>query len=59
MLFCRKQSPQTLLKKRELTPVAWKETTILNDKKESLPIMNFKLELKQEVRKDIFDYFTA
>ncbi|WP_243107752.1 DUF3427 domain-containing protein [Clostridium sp. OF09-36] len=43
----------------EVTPVAWKETTILNDKKESRPIMNFKLELKQEVRKDIFDYFTA
>lgn len=43
----------------EVTPVKWEETTILNDKKEILPIMNFKLELKQEVRKDIFEYFTA
>ncbi len=43
----------------EALPIGWKQTTILNDKKEELPIMNFKLELKQEVRKDIFDYFTA
>ena len=43
----------------EVTPVKWEETTILNDKKEILPIMNFKLELKQEVRKDIFEYFTT
>lgn len=43
----------------EATPIKWVQTTILNDKKEALPIMNFKLELKQEVRKDIFDYFTA
>lgn len=43
----------------EAEPVKWEETTILNDKKQILPIMNFKLELKKEVRKDIFDYFTA
>ena len=43
----------------EASPIKWEQTTILNDKKEALPIMNFKLELKQEVRKDIFDYFTA
>ncbi len=43
----------------EALPRQWKETTILNDKGESLPIMNFKLELKDEVRKDIFDYFVG
>ena len=43
----------------EAEPVKWEETTILNDKKQILPIMKFKLELKKEVRKDIFDYFTA
>ena len=43
----------------EASPIKWEQTTIMNDKKEVLPIMNFKLELKQEVRKDIFDYFTA
>ena len=43
----------------EATPIKWQQTTIYNDKNEELPIMNFKLELKKEVRKDIFDYFTA
>lgn len=43
----------------EVTPIKWAQTTIENDKNEKLPIMNFKLELKQEARKDIFDYFTA
>lgn len=43
----------------EATPINWQQTTIYNDKNEELPIMNFKLELKKEVRKDIFDYFTA
>ena len=43
----------------EVSPIMWEQTTIENDKNEKLPIMNFKLELEQEVRKDIFDYFTA
>jgi len=43
----------------EANPIAWKETTIKNSKGIDLPIMNFKLELKNEARKDIFDYFTA
>lgn len=43
----------------EVDPVKWQQTTIQNDKGETLPIMNFKLELKNEARKDIFDYFTA
>ena len=43
----------------EVDPVKWQQTTIQNDKGELLPIMNFKLELKNEARKDIFDYFTA
>lgn len=43
----------------EVRPIMWNQTTITNDKNEVLPIMNFKLELKQEARKDIFDYFTA
>ena len=43
----------------EAYPVDWEQTTIENDNKETLPIMNFKLELKHEARKDIFDYFTA
>ncbi len=43
----------------EVTPIRWQQTTIENDNNEPIPIMNFKLELKQEARKDIFDYFTA
>ncbi len=43
----------------EVSPMKWEQTTIQNDNSEKLPIMNFKLELKQEARKDIFDYFTA
>lgn len=43
----------------EAEPVAWEETTIPDDNGQLLPIMNFKLELRHEARKDIFDYFTA
>ncbi len=43
----------------EAKPIKWVETTISNDKGQLLPIMNFKLELEHEVRKDIFEYFTA
>lgn len=43
----------------EVEPVKWEQTTIQNDKGEDLPIMNFKLELRHEARKDIFDYFVA
>ena len=43
----------------EVDPVKWKQTKIKNDKGEELPIMNFKLELRHEARKDIFDYFIA
>ncbi len=41
----------------EAVPVNWTQTIIYNDNNEKLPIMNFKLQLKREVRKDLFDYF--
>lgn len=39
------------------TPIEWTETTIVNDKGYTLPIMNFKMEIEHEVRNDIYDYF--
>lgn len=42
----------------KVNPIEWKETTIVNDKGNTLPIMNFKMELEHEVRNDIYDYFT-
>lgn len=42
----------------EAEPQEWQETAILNDKGQELPIMNFQLKLKHEVRADIYDYFT-
>jgi superfamily II DNA or RNA helicase len=42
----------------KVKPVEWTETTIVNDKGNTLPIMNFKMELEHEVRNDIYDYFT-
>lgn len=43
----------------EVNPIKWEQTTISDNNGNKLPIMNFKLELKDEARKDIFDYFTA
>ena len=40
----------------QVTPRGGEETTILNDKGLSLPIMNYKLMLKDEVREDVYDY---
>lgn len=40
----------------QVTPQGGEETTILNDKGVSLPIMNYKLMLKDEVREDVYDY---
>ena len=39
-------------------PVSWMETTIMNDKGESLPIMNFQMKLEHSARSDIYEYFT-
>ena len=33
------------------------ETTMRNDERKSLPIMNMQLELQHSVRDDIYDYF--
>lgn len=41
----------------KVNPIEWTETTIENDKGQTLPIMNFKMELEHEVRNDIYDYF--
>jgi hypothetical protein len=41
-----------------VTPVAWEETVIVNDKGVRLPIMNFKMKLEHSVRNDIYEYFT-
>lgn len=43
----------------EVDPIAWEQTTIEDDHGQNLPIMNFKLALRHEARKDIFEYFTA
>ncbi len=40
----------------EVSPIAWHQTTIKNDKEEELPIMNFKLKLKNPVREDLYEY---
>lgn len=38
-------------------PIGAKQTTILNDNGETLPIVNFKLKLDHMAREDIFSYF--
>lgn len=38
-------------------PIDAKQTTILNDNGETLPIVNFKLKLDHMAREDIFSYF--
>ncbi|SCX02495.1 Helicase conserved C-terminal domain-containing protein [Lachnospiraceae bacterium YSD2013] len=43
----------------EVDPIKWAQTTISDENKNEIPIVNFKLELRNEARKDIFDYFTA
>ncbi len=40
----------------QVTPSEYKQTTIMNDKQQEKPIVNFKLQLKEEVRMDIYDY---
>ncbi len=40
----------------EVSPIAWHQTTIKNDKEEELPIMNFKLKLRNPVREDLYEY---
>lgn len=41
----------------EMIPVKWEELTMRADNGKCLPVVNFKMELKHEVRKDIYDYF--
>lgn len=43
----------------QMEPIHWNETFIENDKGKELPIMNFKMRLKQSVREDIYDYITG
>ena len=40
-------------------PVRWKETVIMNDKGQSLPIMNFMMQMEHSVRSDIYEYITG
>ena len=40
-------------------PVSWKETVIMNDKGQSLPIMNFMMQMEHSVRSDIYEYITG
>ena len=42
----------------KVSPVAWEETTIRNDKGQTLPIMNFKMKMEHAVRSDIYEYIT-
>lgn len=42
----------------QMKPVEWIQTSIKNDAGKELPIMNFKMALKQSVRDDVYDYFT-
>ncbi len=41
-----------------VTPIEHMETTILDNKGNPLPIMNFKLKLEHSVRSDVYDYLT-
>ncbi len=41
-----------------VTPWEWKETTIMDDRGNERPIMNFLLKLEHPVRNDIYEYFT-
>lgn len=40
----------------QVTPTDYKQTTITNDKGKERPIVNFKLQLKEEVKQEIYDY---
>lgn len=42
----------------KVAPISWSETTIKNDNGQTLPIMNFYMELEHEVRNDIYNYLT-
>ncbi len=42
-----------------VTPVAWEETTISNNKGQVLPIVNFKMRMEHSVRSDIYEYITG
>ena len=41
----------------QAVPFDWKETTIKNDKGQILPIVNFKYELQNEVKDELYSYF--
>jgi len=41
----------------KVSPVDYMQTEIKNDKRQKLPIMNFKMKLEHSVREDIYEYF--
>ena len=41
----------------QVTPAAWEQTRIQDDKGRFLPIMNFQLQMSHPVREDIYQYF--
>ena len=43
----------------KVSPIAWEETTIRNDKGIVLPIVNFKMKMEHSVRSDIYEYITG
>lgn len=43
----------------KVKPIQWEEATKENDKGKMLPIMHFKLQLEQSVRRDIYDYIIS
>lgn len=42
----------------QATPVDWHQTTINNDKGQTLPIVNFKYELHNQIHDELYGYFT-
>jgi len=42
----------------QVTPVDWHQTTIKNDKGQTLPIVNFKYELHNQIHDELYGYFT-
>ncbi len=42
----------------QATPVKWNETTIKNDKGQTLPIVNFKYSLHNQIHDELYGYFT-
>ncbi|WP_405303992.1 DEAD/DEAH box helicase [Methanobrevibacter sp.] len=41
----------------QVTPFDWEETTIRNDKGQTLPIVNFKYKIENEVKDELYSYF--